>query len=171
MYNNNNINENRTILMVALDQLSDHKETVISLDIEQVREVCEHFNEGGFMVLLATFNGEEVLENPKNRPMGWEDINYPLSLSDLKDEDLEDFCAIYLLSTQGIKVKDIKNVPQVSKILKHCERTNKMVALQSGKDSQIIYPRLKNSDELSKEIDNIELGLERSKPNNKRLLN
>lgn len=134
--------EGRTVLMVALDQLANYRENILSLDMGDVRQVCHNFNENGLMVLLATADGMKVLEDPRGIENGAMDINYPLSLIQMQEDDFDSFCAVYLLASEGADMLEVETLPQLKSVIQHCRAHNKLIAVQSGHASKVLYPHM-----------------------------
>lgn len=138
------MHKSRTILMVALDQIANFKGRILPINMSDVHQVYREFNQNGLMLLLATAEGMKFLDDTDHAESDKHhhglDINYPLSLIQMREEDLSHFCAIYLVSIEPITEFNIHDIPQLENIYTHCWRKNKIIALQCGTQSRIIYP-------------------------------
>lgn len=133
--------ENRTVLMVALDQIANFRGYILPLNMANIRQISEQFNKNGLRVLLATAEGMKLLEDPHEKEGNHQlDLNFPLSLIQMQEQDFEGFCAVYLISSEPLEVFCISDIPQLRHVYEHCTRKNKLVALQCGHLSRIVYP-------------------------------
>jgi hypothetical protein len=128
----------KTILLVPLESMFLSSDDAIVFEIDAIREQCKFFNKHGYRTLVATPDGQELLE--PSRPRGEDDVNYPLPLEKLHDDDFNYIAAVYVITPYPIQMHDLEQVGHFSHLLMHCKKRNKVIAVHSKEANQILYP-------------------------------